>query len=267
MADFEGDRNALKPYDEFENKNFDRMQPNNNVNFENVDINNVNVKIADDRGYYPEAGEPAVLQRTDSLAVDEQAIANAATLDEPISQTLRRDIVMIGRKIKHVLWPNTNRERFESLKDWDLWGPLIFCLLLGVMLSFDSNAEGDLIFGIVFMIFWGGSVFVTLNSRLLKGTTTFFQSMCLLGYCVFPLLISCLISIILSGFTDNWVRVIVVVPGLLYSIYASSGFLALTVPPEKKIISVYPALLLYLFVAWLIIICQLGLARGFFLFV
>eukprot|EP01016_Furgasonia_blochmanni_P037911 TRINITY_DN4518_c0_g2_i1.p1 TRINITY_DN4518_c0_g2~~TRINITY_DN4518_c0_g2_i1.p1 ORF type:complete len:242 (+),score=40.56 TRINITY_DN4518_c0_g2_i1:233-958(+) len=240
MNGFE-DNKALKPWDEFHNNNFDME---------------TNIPMQNDRGYFPEAGEPKPNTNLgDSLVVDEQDIARAATLDEPIITTLRRDMRMIARKVKQVLVPKTTEERNQSLKDWDLWGPLIFCLALGILLSLDSPTNsGDLIFGIVFMIFWAGSGLVTLNARLLRGTTTFFQSMCLLGYCLFPLVVSAFIISILSGILDGWVRLLIVLPGLGYSIYASSGFLGFTVPPEKRIISVYPAGLLYLFIGWLIMI-------------
>ena len=55
------------------------------------------------------------------------------------------------------------------------------------------TAPGDtasLVFAAVFVIVWFGAALVTLNAQLLGGTISFFQSICILGYCVFPLTLS-----------------------------------------------------------------------------
>jgi hypothetical protein len=33
-------------------------------------------------------------------------------------------------KTKAVLWPVGNETNVDALREWDLWGPLIVCLLL-----------------------------------------------------------------------------------------------------------------------------------------
>lgn len=60
-----------------------------------------------------------------------------------------------------------------GLRDWDLWGPLIFCLLLSLLLSFSPRAQPeqkDAIFSGVFAMIWLGEAVVTLQIRLLGGT-------------------------------------------------------------------------------------------------
>jgi len=58
----------------------------------------------------------------------------------------------------------------SGLKDWDLWGPLIFCLLLSVLLSFNARSDQrDLVFSGVFALVWIGEAVVTLQIRLLGG--------------------------------------------------------------------------------------------------
>lgn len=59
-----------------------------------------------------------------------------------------------------------------GLRDWDLWGPLIFCLLLSLLLSFSPRApasQKDAIFSGVFAMIWLGEAVVTLQIRLLGG--------------------------------------------------------------------------------------------------
>ena len=73
----------------------------------------------------------------------------------------------------------------------DLWGPLLVCLLLSSTLSFTApQSSASLVFAAVFVIVWCGAAMVTVNAQLLGGSISFFQSVCILGYCVFPLTIS-----------------------------------------------------------------------------
>lgn len=57
-----------------------------------------------------------------------------------------------------------------GLRDWDLWGPLIFCLLLSLLLSFTARADQkDAVFSGVFAMIWLGEAVVTLQIKLLGG--------------------------------------------------------------------------------------------------
>lgn len=95
----------------------------------------------------------------------------------------------------------------------DLWGPLLVCLLLSTLLS--VTAPGDsasMVFAAVFVIVWFGAAAVTINAQLLGGTISFFQSVCILGYCVFPLTLSALGCLIMSFIYKN--------VGLAYHLFA-----------------------------------------------
>ena len=125
------------------------------------------------------------------------------TLDESISATIFRDLRAVGLKLKIVLLPGGfSREGIRSyeadtvlkeLKEWDLWGPLLVCLLLSVLLSTTAGDQGSLMFSSVFVIVWFGSAVVTLNAVLLGGCISYFQSVSVLGYCLFPLSISAIL--------------------------------------------------------------------------
>ncbi|KAI1913441.1 hypothetical protein LOZ61_002773 [Ophidiomyces ophidiicola] len=83
----------------------------------------------------------------------------------------------------------------EGLRDWDLWGPLIFCLLLSMFMSMAASKEQkSLVFSGMFCIVWIGEAVVTLQIKLLGGNISFFQSVCLIGYTTFPLVIAALLS-------------------------------------------------------------------------
>jgi protein YIPF6 len=58
----------------------------------------------------------------------------------------------------------------EGLRDWDLWGPLVFCLLLSMFLSFRAAGEQkELVFSGVFAMVWIGKAVVTMQIKLLGG--------------------------------------------------------------------------------------------------
>ncbi|KAG8631718.1 hypothetical protein KVT40_000858 [Elsinoe batatas] len=83
----------------------------------------------------------------------------------------------------------------EGLRDWDLWGPLLFCLLLSFLLSRGAQDEQkSVVFSGVFAIVWIGEAVVTVQIKLLGGNISFFQSVCIIGYTLFPLVIASLLS-------------------------------------------------------------------------
>lgn len=58
----------------------------------------------------------------------------------------------------------------EGLRDWDLWGPLLFCLLLSLLLSIRAQKDqANLVFSGVFAMVWLGEVLVTMQIKLLGG--------------------------------------------------------------------------------------------------
>ena len=117
------------------------------------------------------------------------------TLDEPVSLTIVRDLAMVGNKLICVL--NPRNSNIQMLKNWDLWGPLIICLMLATMLSwFAPHEQMSLVFASVFVIISCGAAVVTVNALLLGGQMSFFQSVCVLGYCVFPLNIASAVCLV-----------------------------------------------------------------------
>ena len=58
--------------------------------------------------------------------------------------------------------------------------------MLSIILGIGHEADTGFIFVIVFFIVWIGGIVVTLNAQFLGAKVYFFQSICLLGYCVFP---------------------------------------------------------------------------------
>ena len=76
------------------------------------------------------------------------------------------------------------------LYDWDLWGPLLLCTLMAILLQGTHTSQHSANFTDVFILGWCGAGVVTVNSQLLGGKISFFQSVCVLGYCILPLTFS-----------------------------------------------------------------------------
>jgi len=177
-------------------------------------------------------------------------VTDYGTLDEPVSVTIMRDVRMVGNKMMCVL--NPRKANIQTLKDWDLWGPLILCLMLATLLSwFAPSEQASLVFASVFVIICCGAAVVTVNALLLGGDISFFQSVCVLGYCIFPLNLASIVCLV--GGHIVW-RVFVVAVCFFWSTGASLGFMGELVPPNRKALAVYPLFLFYTSIGWLILI-------------
>lgn len=180
-----------------------------------------------------------------------------STLDEPVKETILRDLRAVGNKFVHVLYPKRSS---ALLRDWDLWGPLLLCVTLALLLqggAADSDDQGGPQFAEVFVIIWFGSIIITLNSKLLGGTISFFQSLCVLGYCIMPLTVAMAVCRIVlvggSGVVSFAVRLVVVTVSFGWSTFASTAFLADSQPPNRKALVVYPVFLFYFVIGWIIL--------------
>ncbi|EMR10571.1 hypothetical protein PNEG_01276 [Pneumocystis murina B123] len=120
-----------------------------------------------------------------------------STLEEPIYMTIYNDVKMIGIRAKYILLPHEN---CNILRNWDLWGPFIFCLIFSLCLSLETSKNESInVFTGIFCIIWVGKLIITLNLKLLKVPISLFQSICILGYSLFPFVI-CTIFVSLELF-------------------------------------------------------------------
>jgi len=120
-----------------------------------------------------------------------------------------------------------------------------------------SNTEADdksLLFEIVFIIVWFGGGVIAVNGQLLGGTITFFQSICLLGYCLFPLVLAAIINLLVGKLVPFWVRLVYVGIAFIWATYSSIHFVKHMVPADRKELAMYPVCLFYLFLSWFILL-------------
>ncbi|QIX01244.1 hypothetical protein AMS68_006761 [Peltaster fructicola] len=214
------------------------------------------------------------------------------TIDESVWETLRRDLLAVWEKMKQVLYPKyllggmlargggMNEEAgaggigalrglvgrwpdadvvlqsgmSEGLRDWDLWGPLLFCLLLSTLLSFNARADqASLVFSGVFATVWLGEAIVTLQIKLLGGNISFFQSVCIIGYTLFPIVIAALLSALK---VPTVVRIPVYIVLGLWALAAGVSILGGSgVVKNRVVLAMYP---LFVFYVGLICLCFLS---------
>ena len=110
-------------------------------------------------------------------------------------------------------------------------GPILFLLNARIvsshpqsiffrMLSITTNADDKtLLFEIVFVIVWLGGAIIAINGQLLGGTISFFQSICLLGYCLFPLNLAATLNVFLNPFVHIAVKIVYVAIAFVWSTY------------------------------------------------
>jgi len=175
------------------------------------------------------------------------------TLDEPVSETLLRDLRAIGVKLRCVLVPSGNNEStLKELRNWDLWGPLLLCMFLSIFLSFGApSGQSSLVFGAVFSIVWVGAAVVSVNAQLLGGNISFFQSVCVLGYCLFPINIA---AVLCWAWGNTVWKTVVVAVSFAWATRASVLFMSQMVEDKRKVLAAYPVFLFYILISWMVFI-------------
>ncbi|KAI9220108.1 hypothetical protein BC828DRAFT_384311 [Blastocladiella britannica] len=182
-----------------------------------------------------------------------------------------RDLRAIGAKLKRVCFP---KGQSNVLRDYDLWsvtfslrrvngwnthalynrGPLLLCLGLSITMSLTAPAEQTAaVFSGIFVIVWLGAGVVTLNAKLLGGTLSFFQSVCVLGYCIFPLFLASIVCLFIKWIL---IRAPIVAAAFLWSTYAALAFMTSVNLAGRRLLAVYPIYLFYLTLSWVIVISK-----------
>ena len=139
------------------------------------------------------------------------------SLNEPILTSLMRDLNRIYSKLKVVALPVSSDAKNKELKQWDLWGPFIICLLLGTILCFTTKKKSGLVFSMIFIIMWIGAIIITMNSSLLGGKLTLMQCICLLGYCTFPSVVASFFNRVLLKSIPSFIKLLIVFISFVWS--------------------------------------------------
>ncbi|KAG4158225.1 hypothetical protein ERO13_D02G107400v2 [Gossypium hirsutum] len=116
----------------------------------------------------------------------------------------------------------------------------------GAALHFEESE----VFAVAFALLAAGAVILTLNVLLLGGHIIFFQSLSLLGYCLFPLDVEALICMMENNVI---LKMIVVCVTLAWSSWAAYPFMSSAVNLSRKALALYPVFLMYVSVGFLTI--------------
>lgn len=233
--------------------------------------------------------EPAPApQRFAPLNVREGQYTGGDTLDEPVWETLRRDLAQIGRRVSAVVWPvqlqqlarrnqqslvafalkrgvrlpelvaavpNTEDTTLEVVPetDWDLWGPLIFSLVYAVAMGVMApSSQTNAVFSGTFSFIWVFYIVVGLNIQLLGGTISYMAAISATGYLMFPVVVGALV-----GTQLLWRLVRLPLVALLgtWGVYAALMSLRCQgVLPGRAFLAMYPVGLMYAILSWLVVI-------------
>lgn len=200
------------------------------------------------------------------------------TLDEPISETLMRDLRGIGSKMRHIIFPTSSSATYKSvLKDWDLWGPLLLCTFMGLTLHHQGDGQVGPHFAEIFVLIWLGSFVVSINYKLLSFSSTrrrgqqaaarslmaspsTFQLLCVMGYSLAP---PCVGILILKGVETIFALsmkhllyeklFVGLLLGFAWPTIAVVKILSKYQEKSKRFIALYPISLFYFVISWFII--------------
>jgi len=176
------------------------------------------------------------------------------TLDEPILQTISRDLTAVGRKMLGALMPTPSKNLL--MKEWDLWGPLILCTYIGLMLQGMDDSSGYQ-FTELFILVCLGTAAVTYQLIYVSNAKlSVFQSVCVLGYSLGPLAVAVTLFELMNLFGlkkgTTFFHFLVVIGAVVWSTYASTKTLGNAVPGEKQYMKLAPVIVYFSLVGLLI---------------
>lgn len=194
---------------------------------------------------------PATETLPDGERMEQRRFTGGDTLDEPITATLMRDVrSFCNLLLQTVGW---NQEETAGRHEWDLWGPLIFCLLISLVLSIKtSSSNTSQTFSVVFTTVWLGQAAITTNIKFLGGTIPYLQALSITGYSLFPLLLSAVFSHIIKW---KLVRIPVTAVLVVWAIWSARRGLGFGgVRASRIALAAYPLGLFYVFLGWLCVL-------------
>ena len=155
----------------------------------------------------------------------------------------------IFTKTRYSLLPFPDQTKVNELLDWDLFGPLIITISLIIILLMKGTSSYTALFTSVFFLVLIGSSMVTLNGKLIGLKFSFFFYVSVLCYCLAPMLLAAIISLLLGKYITRIGVAVVAVACLLWCVKSASTFFFLTVDKSKSCMVMYPVLLFYMFFA------------------
>ena len=165
------------------------------------------------------------------------------TLNEPILTSLLRDLLKILFKIKFVLNPFSKNDILnKEILDWDLWGPLIFTIILSFC---QTSIHKQNQFMLIFFIFWIGAFIIYLNGRMIGSKLSYYCYSCLLGYSLVPFIIFSFPMVLFK--VHIFFKLLFSICAVVWSSYVSFGFIKGKVENNKIFLMMYPIGMFFMF--------------------
>lgn len=128
-------------------------------------------------------------------------------------------------KFSYVLIPRSQDESPSYVRNWDLWGPFLMCLIFAFFIDSTPSLKLDTttFMALIFAVFAGG-IIVTFNIKILGGKISYFQSISILGYCICPIFVALIIVQVLKFFQVKLplLRLILIIVATVWSILGNS---------------------------------------------
>lgn len=162
----------------------------------------------------------------------------------------KKDLDSIYMKTRYALLPFSYEDKLAELRNWDLWGPLIFCLLMTLFIALGSSqTQIDDIFGVIYMVLFGGSIVVGVNCYLVGGDGSIFMMISILGYCLAPFVIAALLNWLLRRFIFFLGIALISAFCWFWAVKSASVFIAASCRKTRRWLALYPIMLYYMFFA------------------
>jgi len=187
----------------------------------------------------------------DGQRMEQRRFTGGDTLDEPVLTTIMRDV----RSFAHLLLQTVgwNQKEVASRREWDLWGPLIFCLVISLVLGLKApNSQKSQTFSVVFSLIWLGQALITSNIKLLGGSISYLHALSITGYSLFPLVLAASFSHIVNLKLVRMPVAGLLVAWALWSARRGLGFAG--VLPSRIALAAFPLGLFYTCLGWLCVL-------------
>ena len=251
--------NEIKLDSSYDNNKIDFSDfDNENNNDQNLELNKSpekNVKISSE--YKINLDKQTEISAVNSNDIKPESNINyqtsisiyGTTLKEHICTSIWRDLHLIIIKVFFVLNPfNSSSTIIKQVNQWDLWGPLIFTIILSFTNSIEKNSNR---FVLIFTFFWVGSFIIFLNSYFLDNKISVFHYMCLLGYSLVPFV---LMSILFLLNIYYILKILFGILALVWSLFVTFKFIKNKIDEKKFFLNMYPISLFFIFFFYLLVL-------------
>lgn len=149
--------------------------------------------------------------------------------------------------------PFSYEDKLAELRDWDLWGPLVFGIVITLFIALaSSHSQTEEVFGTIYIILFGGATIVGINAQMVGSEGSIFMMISILGYCLAPFVIASVVNYFLRKYIFMLGVSIVCGFSWFWAVKSASVFIAACCRRSRRALALYPIMLYYMFFAFFI---------------